>query len=81
MERGLIRITGEDDSLGRPYLYGTTRRFLEHFGIRRLDDLPFRETITAAGAPDADAPRPDREEADDPEEHAFELDEAGDQAA
>ncbi|MFP6763315.1 MAG: SMC-Scp complex subunit ScpB, partial [Planctomycetaceae bacterium] len=29
MERGLIRITGEDDSLGRPFLYGTTRQFLE----------------------------------------------------
>jgi segregation and condensation protein B len=40
MERGLVRIVGEDDSLGRPYLYGTTRQFLESYGLRSLDDLP-----------------------------------------
>jgi len=40
MERGLVRIAGEDDSLGRPYLYGTTPRFLELFGLKSLDDLP-----------------------------------------
>lgn len=40
MERGLVRIGGEEDSLGRPYLYETTRQFLELFGLRRLDDLP-----------------------------------------
>jgi segregation and condensation protein B len=43
MERGLVRIAGEDDSLGRPYLYGTTPRFLELFGLRTLDDLPNSE--------------------------------------
>ncbi len=40
MERGLVKIGGEDDSLGRPYLYITTRMFLELFGLRTLDDLP-----------------------------------------
>ncbi len=40
MERGLVRIGGEEDSLGRPYLYETTRRFLELFGLTDLDDLP-----------------------------------------
>ena len=40
MERGLIRIGGEDDSLGRPYLYETTKQFLELFGLRSLNDLP-----------------------------------------
>lgn len=40
LERRLIRIGGEDDSLGRPYLYETTRRFLEIFGFRDLDELP-----------------------------------------
>ena len=40
MERGLVRIAGEDDSLGRPYLYETTRKFLELFGLRGLDGLP-----------------------------------------
>ena len=40
MERGLVRIGGEEDSLGRPYLYEPTRRFLELFGLTDLDDLP-----------------------------------------
>src|SRR5689334_738815 len=38
MDRGLVRIGGEDDSLGRPYLYETSRKFLETFGLRSLDD-------------------------------------------
>jgi segregation and condensation protein B len=40
MERGLVKVVGEDDSLGRPYLYGTTRAFLESYGLRNLNDLP-----------------------------------------
>lgn len=40
MERGLVRIAGEHDSLGRPYLYETTKQFLELFGLRSLADLP-----------------------------------------
>lgn len=40
MEKGLVRIAGRDDSLGRPVLYGTTRKFLQMFGLRNLRDLP-----------------------------------------
>jgi segregation and condensation protein B len=40
MDRGLIRIAGEDDSLGRPFLYETTRQFLTMFGLRQLEDMP-----------------------------------------
>lgn len=40
MEKGLVRIAGRDDSLGRPVLYGTTRKFLQIFGLRSLRDLP-----------------------------------------
>jgi len=40
MERGLVRIAGRDDSLGRPVLYGTTKRFMAVFGLRDLRDLP-----------------------------------------
>lgn len=40
MERGLVRIAGEDTSLGRPFLYETTRQFLELFGLASLDRLP-----------------------------------------
>lgn len=45
MERGLIKIVGEHDSLGRPYLYGTTRLFLESFGVRSLDEMPMAEEL------------------------------------
>lgn len=40
MERRLVRIAGRAEELGRPMLYGTTREFLEVFGLASLDDLP-----------------------------------------
>ena len=40
MDKGLVRIAGRDDSLGRPVLYATTRKFLQVFGLRSLRDLP-----------------------------------------
>ena len=45
MDRGLVRISGEDDSLGRPFLYTTTKLFLTMFGLYRLDDLPNSATL------------------------------------
>jgi len=40
LTRRLIRITGRMETSGRPILYGTTRLFLEHFGLNTLKDLP-----------------------------------------
>jgi segregation and condensation protein B len=40
MEKGLVRIAGRHDSLGRPQLYGTTKQFLQAFGLNTLNDLP-----------------------------------------
>lgn len=40
MELDLVRISGRSEDLGRPYLYGTTRRFLQMFGLRSADRLP-----------------------------------------
>lgn len=45
MERGLVRIGGEDESLGRPYLYVTTRKFLELYGLRSVDELPMADRL------------------------------------
>jgi segregation and condensation protein B len=45
MEKGLIRIAGRDDSLGRPVLYGTTRKFLQVFGLKSLRDLPLTDQL------------------------------------
>ncbi len=40
MERDLVRICGRSEELGRPYLYATTKNFLQVFGLRNLDGLP-----------------------------------------
>jgi segregation and condensation protein B len=40
MERDLIRIVGRSEELGRPYLYGTTKRFLKLFGLTGVEALP-----------------------------------------
>jgi segregation and condensation protein B len=45
MEKGLIRIAGRDPSLGRPVLYGTTKKFLQVFGLKNLRDLPLAEQL------------------------------------
>jgi segregation and condensation protein B len=47
MERDLLKIVGRSDELGRPFLYGTTRRFLQFFGLRHLDELPRAATLRA----------------------------------
>lgn len=38
--RGLVKIVGKKEVPGRPFLYGTTEKFLEHFGLKNLADLP-----------------------------------------
>ncbi len=55
MERELVRIAGEDDSLGRPFLYETTRKFLELYGLQSLDDLPMAERLRRGRTPPASA--------------------------
>jgi segregation and condensation protein B len=66
LERGWIRVVGQRDVPGRPELLGTTREFLDYFGLKRLDDLPtlaqlkeledLRVQLTLPGAETADAP-------------------------
>jgi segregation and condensation protein B len=45
MERGLVRAAGRAQELGRPYLYATSKRFLQVFGLKHLDDLPRAELL------------------------------------
>lgn len=40
LDRGLIRIAGRSEVPGRPLLYTTTQAFLDHFGLRALEELP-----------------------------------------
>ena len=39
MEQDLVKIVGKSNNLGRPFLYGTTRKFLQVFGLNRLEEL------------------------------------------
>ncbi|NQU18588.1 SMC-Scp complex subunit ScpB [bacterium] len=40
LEKGLIRIVGKKEVIGRPFVYGSTRNFLEYFGLNSLEELP-----------------------------------------
>jgi segregation and condensation protein B len=47
LEKNLLRILGKKDAPGRPLIYGTSRQFLELFGLRDLTDLPTLKEFTA----------------------------------
>ena len=53
MERGLVKIAGRAEVPGRPLLYETTLFFLEHFGLRNLDELPNAEELRRRYLPSA----------------------------
>jgi segregation and condensation protein B len=48
LERGLVKISGRKQVVGRPFLYSTTREFLDRFGLRDLNDLPKVEDMAEA---------------------------------
>ena len=55
MERGLLKIAGRAEVPGRPLLYETTQFFLDHFGLRNLDELPNVEELRKRNLPIAPA--------------------------
>ena len=56
VERGLVKIGGRAEVPGRPLLYETTQFFLDHFGLRNLDELPNVEELGALNLPRARPP-------------------------
>jgi segregation and condensation protein B len=56
MERGLVKISGRAEIPGRPLLYETTQFFLDHFGLRNLDELPNAEELRKRYLPVAPPP-------------------------
>jgi segregation and condensation protein B len=58
MERGLVKISGRAEIPGRPLLYETTQFFLDHFGLRTLDELPNVEELRTRYLPVAPRPQP-----------------------
>ncbi|MEW9033507.1 MAG: SMC-Scp complex subunit ScpB [Planifilum fimeticola] len=43
--KGLVREVGRAEGVGRPILYGTTREFLEYFGLKHIEELPLPDTL------------------------------------
>ncbi len=69
MERGLVKIAGRAEVPGRPLLYETTQFFLEHFGLRNLDELPNSEELKRRDLPKAAiAPAPEAQTEAQPNE-------------
>jgi len=54
LNKGLVKIVGRKEVPGRPFLYGTTKEFLEYFGLKSLEDMPKMEEFTQLGI---DAPK------------------------
>ncbi|MGO9612856.1 MAG: SMC-Scp complex subunit ScpB [Dissulfurispiraceae bacterium] len=51
LDRRLIKVIGKKDAPGRPYLYATTREFLQYFGLKNLSELPpFNYTVSGEAA-------------------------------
>ena len=65
MHRDIVRICGRHEDLGRPYQYGTSKRFLQLFGLQSLDSLPRAQKIRAAEAETASRLAGDRLSAQD----------------
>lgn len=59
MERDLVRIAGRSPELGRPFLYATTKRFLQWLGLQTIDELP-RAELLRPGSPGTLNASPDK---------------------
>jgi segregation and condensation protein B len=71
IDRGLMKIEGRADLPGRPLLYGTTEAFLDHFGVRSLDDMPNASELRRVKLPTADEGAPAA--AEQPQEQQLSL--------
>jgi segregation and condensation protein B len=82
-DRALVDVVGRGEGLGRPLLYGTTRRFLEHFGFRSLEDLPRPDELPVVLAKRAEpsAEKAGRSEAEPGERESAENEAVGSVAA
>lgn len=47
LERGLVRVVGKKDTVGRPMVYGTTDEFLRMFGLNKISELPDLQVFAA----------------------------------
>jgi segregation and condensation protein B len=52
VEMQLVKVVARSDLPGRPWLFGTTQRFLEHFGLRALEEMPGMEELKRMEKPE-----------------------------
>ena len=82
MEAGWVRMRGRRKAPGRPITYGTTHKFLIHFGLEQVSDLPGLDELQGAGLfegklpPGYGVPRPDDSEALRPDEEPLDSSDA-----
>ena len=75
LEKGLVKISGRSEDLGRPFLYATTRNFLTEFGFNSLQELPKFDTLAGAGLPNWSAAEIEESDGEEEEEDDEEEDE------
>lgn len=75
LEKGLVKIAGRSEDLGRPFLYATTRLFLTEFGFGSIEQLPQYENLGEQGLPNWNAEEDFEEEEDLDEDSDDEFDE------
>jgi segregation and condensation protein B len=56
LDRSLVKITGRAEVPGRPLLYATTEYFLQHFGLKNVDELPNADELRRVALPKAEIP-------------------------
>lgn len=80
LEKGLVKIAGRSEDLGRPFLYATTRQFLTEFGFGSIEQLPQYESLGDQGLPNWNAEDDYDEDAlDDDQYEEEELEEEDDE--
>ena len=62
IERGLVSIAGRSDLPGKPFLYETSRNFLEHFGIKDVEDLPNSAELRSVDLPQPESEKENEEQ-------------------
>ena len=68
LEMQLVRVVGRSELPGRPWMFGTTQKFMEHFGLKSLDDLPGTDELRRLEAEQARARAPKATEPETPPE-------------
>jgi segregation and condensation protein B len=66
MEKGLVKMMGRKDLPGRPMIYGTTKTFLELFGLNAISDLPTLKEVAPPAAEGAEEEAPGEEGGESP---------------